>query len=164
MSERPEEVVMKLDELSKEISGELTDGFLHILLESMRFCFNAPLIGNVFKDIKEFRRNIDGFSGRCLFVSEDDAICEAAVFKNNAMRVEKDVDPDDRIIKKWDIIVRFKDAKALRDYLFSEDQDILNLILTNDVEVEGNLNYLFKFGFISKDLLRKTGLDRLQIN
>ncbi len=155
---------MKLDELSKEINGELTDGFLHILLESMRFCFNAPLIDNVFKDIKEFRRNIDGFSGRCLFVSEDNAICEAAIFKKNTMRVEKDVAPSDRVIKNWDIIVRFKDAKALRDYLFSQDQDILNLILTNDVEVEGNLNYLFKFGFISKDLLRKTGLDSWQLN
>ncbi len=155
---------MKFDELSKEISGELTDGFLHILLESMRFCFNAPLIGNVFKDIKEFRRNIDGFSGRCLFVSEDNAICEAAVFEENTMRVEKNVEPGDRTIKNWDIIVRFKNARALRNYLFSQDQDILNLILTNEVEVEGNLNYLFKFGFISKDLLRKTGLDRLQIN
>jgi len=155
---------MKLDELSKEISGELTDGFLHILLESMRFCFNAPLIGNVFKDIKEFRQNIEGFSGRYLFVSEDNAICEAAIFKKNTMRVKKNLDPSDRTIKDWDIIVRFKDAKALRNYLFSQDQDILNLILTNDVEVEGNLNYLFKFGFISKDLLRKTGMDSWQLN
>ncbi|VAV85529.1 hypothetical protein MNBD_DELTA01-1366, partial [hydrothermal vent metagenome] len=101
---------------------------------------------------------------RYLFVSEDGAICEAATFKDNRMKVEKEVDPGDRLIENWDIIVKFKDARALRNYLFSEDQDILNLILTNDVEVEGNLNYLFKFGFISKDLLRKTGLDKLQLN
>ncbi|VAV83692.1 hypothetical protein MNBD_DELTA01-966 [hydrothermal vent metagenome] len=155
---------MDFDDLSKEISGELTDGFLHVLLESMSFCFDAPLIGDVFKDIKEFRRNIDGFEGRYLFVSEDGAICEAATFKKNKMKVKKDIDLEDRKINNWDIIVRFKNARALRNYLFSEDQDILNLILTNDVEVEGNLNYLFKFGFISKDLLRKTGLDKLQLN
>jgi len=135
---------MNLDELTKEIGGDLTDGFLHILLESMNFYFDAPLIGDLNKDIKEFRQNIDGFEGRYLFVSEDGAICEAATFKDNRMKVEKEVDPGDHLIENWDIIVKFKDARALRNYLFSEDQDILNLILTGEPQLSLQVRFYIK--------------------
>jgi len=48
--------------------------------------------------------------------------------------------------------VTFSDVKALRGFLFSGNQDILNSLLTNDVSVSGNLNYIYKFGFMVRDL------------
>jgi hypothetical protein len=45
----------------------------------------------------------------------------------------------------------------LRDFIFSRDQDILNSILANQVEVDGNLNYIYKFGFMARDLAKRVG-------
>jgi hypothetical protein len=156
---------MNFDELIEEISGEATDKFLHSLLKIMDVAFKKKSYLDVLiPGLIKFRRNLDGFEGRYLFISEDGAICEAATFAGNDMKVKKDLTTTERAVKNWDVVVKFKTAKGLRDFLFSSDQDIINLILTNDVEVEGNLNYLFKFGFMSKDLLRRTGMDRVQLN
>ena len=42
--------------------------------------------------------------------------------------------------------------------MFSRDQDILNSLLANDVEVDGNLNYVYKFGFMARDLGHRLGV------
>ncbi len=52
----------------------------------------------------------------------------------------------------------FRNPVALRDFLFSKNQDVLQSLLKNEVTVEGNLNYLYKFGFMAKDLMRRLGL------
>jgi len=56
------------------------------------------------------------------------------------------------------IRVTFKDWTALRDFLFFGDQDILDSLLENKVEVDGNPNYIFKFGFMARDLGRRLGV------
>ena len=43
-------------------------------------------------------------------------------------------------------------------FLFSRDQDILDSLLANDVELDGNLNYIYKFGFMARDLGRRLGV------
>jgi hypothetical protein len=53
--------------------------------------------------------------------------------------------------------VRFTDGAALRRFLFAEDQDILDSLLANEVELTGNLNYIYKFGFMARDLQRRLG-------
>ena len=58
----------------------------------------------------------------------------------------------------WNVKVTFKDAPSLKQFLFSRNQDILDSLLTNTVEVDGNLNYLYKFGFMSRDLMRRLGI------
>jgi hypothetical protein len=62
-------------------------------------------------------------------------------------------------IDDWDVKVTFKDAAALRAYLFSRNQDILDSILKNDVEVDGNLNYIYRFGFLARDLIHRLGIE-----
>lgn len=159
-------LVVNLEKLSKLILADVTDEFLDTLLLVMGEAFKKTDAGDlIFPGLKKFRGNIDGFKGRYLFVSREELpLCAAAVFKDGGMRVLKDVTKADRAIENWDVIVKFRNSKALRDFLFSEDQDILNLMLTNDVEVAGNLNYIFKFGFMSRDLLHRTGLDKLMVH
>ena len=61
-------------------------------------------------------------------------------------------------LNQWDVKVTFKNAQALRDFLFSGDQDIVDSLLKNEVEVDGNLNYIYKFGFMARDLEHRLGI------
>ncbi len=150
-----------LNALVKQIRGDVSDKFLGLLLDVMDWGFQKHLLVDIIAPgMKDFRRNLDGFEGRYLFLSKDNEICEAALFKNNDMKVLHDVIPDDHKhddhkLEDWDLIVTFKDSKTFMDFLFSGDQDILNVALENGVELDGNLNYMMKFGFLAKDLTYK---------
>ena len=65
---------------------------------------------------------------------------------------------DDDAVSDYDVKVSFADPAALRRYILSIDQDILDLMLENKVTVEGNVNYIYKFLFMTKDLFRRIGL------
>ena len=91
------------------------------------------------------------FRGRYLFetAKENKLIAASATFGDGRM------DVDGSPIREWDVKVTFTDGAALRRFLFSANQDILNSIAENEVQVDGNLNYLYRFGFMAKDLLRR---------
>jgi hypothetical protein len=136
------EVVM-FKEIFKSFESEITEEFLELLLNAMRlfFIFN-----------KNFRKNIEGFNGRYLFKSRDGKITIAAIFKNDRMKVRE------REIGDTDITVSFRNAKALRDFIFSPKPDILGSVLRQDVVVDGNFNYMYKFAFMAKHMqLKMTG-------
>ena len=65
----------------------------------------------------------------------------------------------DGAIDDWDVMVTFKNGEALRNFIFSEKQDIFDSISENAVEVDGNLNHIFKFGFMVQDLTRRLGIE-----
>lgn len=130
--------------LKEELSGEITDKFLEILLGGMDFAFTLS---------SGYRKNIEGFTGRYLFRTADNLVSASATFKDGNMHVHEDS------IDDWDARVTFKDAKALRAFIFSQNQDILNSILANEVEVDGNLNYIYKFGFMARDLGKRLGVE-----
>lgn len=123
--------------LFSNIESEFAEEFLELLLKGMGLfiCIN-----------KEFRRNIENFKGRYLFKSKDNQITVSACFTNNKMKVKEGV------IDTTDIIVNFKNAAALRNFLLSPKPDILNSILNQDITLDGNLNYLYKFAFMAKRL------------
>jgi hypothetical protein len=130
--------------LREELGGTATDKFLDLLLAGMDLAFALS---------KGYRKNIRDFEGRYLFRSADKHIASAAIFKDGDMQVDPEGAIDD-----WDVRVTFKDWKALRDFLFSGDQDILDSLLENKVEVDGNPNYIFKYGFMVRDLGRRLGV------
>lgn len=129
--------------LRDQIYGQATDEFLELLLKGMDLAFFFS---------GSYRRNIQGFRGKYLFRTADNAVAASAIFQDGDMQVREDG------IKDWDVMVTFKNAAALRAFLFSKDQDILNSILANEVEVDGNLNYIYKFGFLAKDLGKRLGV------
>jgi hypothetical protein len=129
--------------LIHQLSGKVTDEFLELLFRGMKLAFFL---------MKDYRKNIQNFSGRYFFNTSDGCVAASVVFKNGKMKVLENE------ISDWNIRITFKNAGALRRYLFSKDQDILNSILANEVEVTGNLNYIYKFGFMVRELMLKFGI------
>lgn len=129
--------------LKEELSGKVTDKLLELLLSSMDLAFCLS---------KGYRRNIKDFEGRYLFRTTDNLVAATATFKDGDMEVHEEA------IDDWDVRITFKDAATLRAFIFSRDQDILDSLIANDVEVDGNPNYVYKFGFMARDLGRKLGV------
>jgi hypothetical protein len=106
----------------------------------------------VFKIDRKFRKNIEGFNGRYQFKSKDGHINVAAIFGEDKLEVKE------AEIEKPDITIFFKDGKALMGYLLTPKPDILGSMLRQEVSLDGNLNYLYKFAYMAKRLqLMATG-------
>ena len=121
----------------KCLESEIAEEFLELLLKLMRLAFKVD---------RDFRRDIDGFTGRYQFRSVDDSVTVAALFTGRDLKVKEELIPDPHIT------VVFKNGRALMNYLLSTDRDILRLMLNNEVVVKGNVNYMFKFGYLANHL------------
>ncbi len=125
------------------LESEGAEDFLAVLLK---------LMGLVFCLDRDFRRNIRDFNGRYLFRSQDRQITVAAVFEDNRLKVTEEEIGDTHMT------VIFRNAKALMGFLLSPKPDILGSMLRQDITIDGNLNYLYKFAYMAKNLqLKVTG-------
>jgi len=66
-----------------------------------------------------------------------------AVSETEADQLEGDPD-------KVDLIIRFKDVKAILGLMERPDADVVQLLLENLVQITGNFGHMFKFGAIGK--------------
>ena len=123
--------------LQECINSELAEEFLQTLLSMMALIFTFN---------RDYRKNIKNFKGRYQFKDVEGGITVAAVFKDGYMRVYEGTIPDPHIT------VTFRNGRALLNFLFSPGQDILGAMLRHDVQTNGNLNYLYRFGFLAKQL------------
>ncbi len=128
---------MDLKPFAAFFNANLTDGFLELLLNVMNLAFRFD--GN-------FRRNIEGFHGRYLFRSKDGAIAAGAIFSDGRMTVTRDA------IEDANVTVTFRDERSLMGFILAPKPDILGAVLRQDVVLEGNLNYLYKFAYMAKRL------------
>jgi len=135
--------------LRVELSGVATDKFLELLLKGMDLAFS---LDSAFWLFRGYQQNIKIFSGRYVFNTHNNRVAASAVFKDGDMIVHEEA------LDQWDVKVTFENSQALRDFLFSRDQDIVDSILKNEVEVDGNLNYIYKFGFMARDLGHRLGI------
>ncbi len=63
-----------------------------------------------------------------------------------------------KAIDNTNVTVTFRNDKALMNYILSPKPDILGSILRQDVTIDGNFNYLYKFAYMAKRLqLMATG-------
>jgi hypothetical protein len=125
------------------LTSEFAEDFLQLLL---------GLMSVVFMFDHDFRKNIERFNGRYQFKSKDGRITVAALFGDDRLEVREEEIPNP------DITVLFKDGKALMGYLLTPKPDILGSMLRQEVSLDGNLNYLYKFAFMAKRLqLMATG-------
>lgn len=138
-------ILSRFKDFIKAVEEDLTDRFLEILLHAMKLGFLL---------VPGYRRNLYGWSGTLVFCTREKHVGATTHFKNGRMLVEETAS------SKGNSTVVFKDGAALRSFLFANDQDIFNSLLANTVEVEGNLNYVCKFGFMAKDLLYRLGVSR----
>ena len=126
--------------LKSEYYDQATDDFFELLLRGMDLAFLLS---------KDYRKNIKGFNGKYLFRTVSGSVKASAIFADGDMKVREDA------IDDWDVMIQFKDAQALSRFLLSQDQDILNSLLKNEVEVHGNANYVYRYGFLVRDLGRR---------
>jgi uncharacterized protein (DUF1330 family) len=126
-----------VEKLLQGLESDFTEEILKILLTSMSLIFVVN---------SKYRMNIENFHGTYLFRSQDNAFSAAAVFKNGKMEVL------DGAIDNPNIAIIFKNPAALRSFIFSPKPDILNAILRQDVSIDGNLNYLYKFAYMANHL------------
>jgi len=145
------EWLITIEKLRIELSGAVTDEFLELLLYGMDLAFS---LDPVFWLFRGYRQNIKDFSGRYVFDTRDNRVdvAASAVFKDGNMIVHEEA------LSQWDVKVTFENPQALRDFLFSGGQDIVDSLLKNKVEVDGNLNYIYKFGFMTRDLEHRLGI------
>ncbi len=59
---------------------------------------------------------------------------------------QMETDPD-----KVDLVIRFKDVKAILGMIERPDADVIQLLLENLVQMTGNFGHMFKFGAIGKN-------------
>ena len=130
-----------IDDLWQRFSScfdsEFAEEFLQTLLSLMSLMF---VINH------DYRRNIQNFNGRYQFMSEDGHITMAAIFANGRMQVVE------KVVDNPHITITFRNGRALLDFLISPRQDILGSMLRQEVKTDGNLNYLYRFGFMAKQL------------
>ena len=132
-----------LKKFSDCLNSEFAEDFLQLLLGLMSMVFIFDL---------DFRKNIEGFNGRYQFKSKDGYITVTALFEDDRLEVREEETPNP------DITILFKDGKALMGYLLTPKPDILGSMLRQEVLLDGNLNYLYKFAFMAKRLqLMATG-------
>lgn len=136
-----------LDQIVGDLSKSIADLTLENLLNGMKLAFDASnsVLGPVF-NLDGYHANIDGFNAVYAFATQDDTVQAAALFENGKMSVKTHAPSE------WDLKVTFKNVEAFWKFIFSGGQDILDSLLANDVEVYGNVNYLYKFGFMARDL------------
>jgi len=128
--------------LGKEIGARLDDAALELLLRFMDLWCRL--------NVKYRSRHLKGFSGVYLFKTRDGLVAASFTFENDDMTVSGEA------VEDWDVAVVFKNARALRsslkDILFKGRMDILDLMLKNEVEIQGNINLIFKFLYMVNDL------------
>jgi len=128
--------------LRTHMGQEITEGFLLLLLDGMDLVFCLS---------RRYRRNLRGFTGRYVFETEGGGVAVSALFRNGDMVVK------DQAIDDWDAKITFRSEAALWAILLQGD-DVFQAILHDQVTIAGNLNYVYKFGFMASDLTHVLGV------
>jgi hypothetical protein len=128
----------------KYLKDEVAEEFLELLLRMMSLSFLID---------RNMRKHIEGFNGLIQFRSKDNQIRVLAEFKNNRLK-PKELKPDEKLEAEPNVNVIFKNAEALMNFLLPKGgkRDILRSILRNEVTLEGNFNYIYRFGFLANHL------------
>jgi hypothetical protein len=122
----------------KAIMSEMTETFLEFLLWGMKlyFCIDP-----------DYRRNIIDFHGTLRFRDRAGQVDVLVKFAHGKMTYSEDPAP------VADVTIFFKDERSLRNFILAPQRDILKSLLHNEINISGNFNYLYKFGFMANHLL-----------
>ena len=134
---RARKVVEKIEKL---LGPEFTEEMLELLLNGMSLVFLVSA---------KYRENITGFTGRYVFKSTDGSFAVSAAFSNGRMKVREGE------LYRPNIVVNFRNSRSLMNFIFSPKPDVLGAMLNQDVVLDGNLNYLYKFAYMANHLRLK---------
>jgi hypothetical protein len=97
----------------------------------------------------DFRRNIDRFYGQYQFISKTGHLKVVLEFDHGQVRFREGLGD------KPNATIFFKDGASLVRFIIARKKDILQAMLRNELEAKGNLNYIFKLGFMANHLDRE---------
>lgn len=132
-----------IENIIDDASSEAMDKFLFIVLEAMSLMFKLD---------KKYRENIKNFTAEYLFTSSDGKMGVSALFNNNKMKVI------DKESEEHTISVTFKNGIVMAKFLFSPDPDIISGLLDNKLTLDGNMNYIFKFIYMARQIPAYLGI------
>jgi hypothetical protein len=100
------------------------------------------------------RTHIRNISAKYQFTFNDQDVPISLEIKNGGMRTFRGN------CEIPDVRLKFKDPGSFRKLLFTAKPDILEMILKQEVAIDGNLNYLLKFIYLLRHLqLKLTGIE-----
>lgn len=129
--------------LEDKLSTEITEEGFKLLLKGMALFFCID---------KNYRKNLKNFNGRYLFATLDGQVNVAVTFADEKMVVYE------KTLQHYDVRVDFKDYTAIVEFLTKPDLDILGQMLNQKLDFSGNLNYLYKFGYMTRRLMLQLGI------
>ena len=132
------------------LDDRATKDFLDGLLKLMEFRLESPPTLDA-----EYHKNIEEFQGTYRFQDQKRNIETVVLFADGNMRIN----PQNPTAA--DLTVTFQDGDCLRNFLLPSSapkrdflkKDILKSILNHEITVEGNLNLLYKFGYLANHLI-----------
>jgi hypothetical protein len=127
-----------------EMDGKATDATLEALLTAMQWGYRL---------FPAWRSRIQGFQGTIVFAAKSpsdgaDVVHATAVFDGSRMKALC------RAADSFDVKVTFRDPGSLFAFLMSRNHDIADALLTNSIDTAGNLNYVYRFGFLAMEMTR----------
>ena len=132
-----------------QVQEEVTEEFLKILLQLLRFCCYLD---------EYLRRSIENFNGKIEFRSENKGIRVVAEFRDGYLH-PGELKPDEQLTPPANASVVFKNPEAVKNFLLPPGglqgrRDVLRSLLNNEIRLEGNFNYIYRFGFLATHLQR----------
>lgn len=132
-----------LEHLIDDASSEAMDKLLYFALEAMSMMLKLN---------KKFRGNIENFEAKYSFSSSDGKMGVSALFDNDKMKVV------DKESGEHTVSVTFKNGIVMAKFLFSPDPDIISGLLDNKLTLDGNMNYIFKFIYMARQIPEYLGI------
>lgn len=153
-------------DLYSAISSNIADMSLHGLLQFMNLSFEVspypwicrPLHVLFGWDLEGYYRHLtyngegSAFDAVYVFGTKDGSVRECAIFRHGDMWLAN-TPP-----REPDVKVLFRDVQTFWAFILSGGEDVLEAILENTVDVHGNPNFLYKFGFMTRDLMQRVKL------
>jgi hypothetical protein len=130
-----------------KLDGEVSDQVLEQLLKAMAWGFR--LVPHWRDEIKGFRGTIV-FAAKAVSGSNREPVQATAVFDGQRMTVLQ------KAVESFDAKVTFSNAGALFSFILSRSHDVVDSLLKNAVETKGNINYVYRFGFLVMEMTRWT--------
>ena len=131
----------------KLLENEVAEEFLQVLLKLLRYsCYLDSYL----------RESMKGFNGLIQFRSKDNEIRVLAEFKKGRLK-DHELKPNEELKETPNAHIVFKNADAVKNFLLPKGgiagrRDVLRSLLKNEVKLEGNYNYIYRFGFLANHL------------
>jgi len=130
----------RMKEFLQRLEEGVTDDILKVLLELMSLVFLID---------RDFRRNIEGFKATYVFKDYAGLAYTLVRFKNNKMYVKRQKEDNPTFT------LRYKDGHSLFKLLLSDSPNVLKAMLDQEVDFQGNINYINKFAYMAIHLKLK---------